>query len=119
MSAAANALLTLCLCLSFDVMASVYEEHCHVCAGMTVSVTSVTKRKTEEANRSAKAGEEVEEIRSDPDAECHTSCREMFTIVCCCGCHPSLLLYQAAYIAASRGLATQMNLLMFECQATP
>lgn len=51
-------------------------EHCHICAGMTVSVMSVTKKMIEEANKSAKAGEEGEEIRSDPDAECYTSLQQ-------------------------------------------
>ena len=48
---------------------------CHfcidVCAGMIVSVMlAMKKRRTEEANRSAKAEVGVEGIRSDPDVEC-------------------------------------------------
>ena len=60
---------------------------------MTVSIMSVMmKRKTEEANKSEKVEEEVEEIRSGPDAECCTSCWKKFTNDCC-GCNPTRLLY--------------------------
>ena len=74
-----------------------------MCAGMTVSVMSVTKKMTEEANKNVKAGEEVEEIRSDPDAERYMSCSNMFTIVCCYGCNPMCLLYHAALYSCKQG----------------
>ena len=64
-----------------------------------MSVT--TKRKTEEANKSAKVEEEVEEIRSDPDAECHVL-QQLFVVAVAIQCVCSS---RQRCTAASRGLA--------------
>ena len=68
------------------------------------------KRKTEGANKNERAEEEVEEIRSDPDDECYTSCCGCFVVAVAIQCVCSI---RRQCTAASRGLGTQMNLLMF------
>ena len=50
-----------------------------ISAGMTASAMLVTrKRRIDEANKNARAEVEVEEIKNDPDVECHT-CSTMST----------------------------------------